>query len=329
MSRFSLSFETLEEEYCTAFGTAKEEMKQYFHHWRKEVFEKRIRDNIDTILEAGKAENYLRGLVWNLGKYYKESDFITAGEYLKKAASIPNDKRSAKRIREFQIAHDHAYMTYKAITAPDSRKITAAKELLDFRRKHLKDFRGNSMNQTFWFEILAGDITGIKAVHDFKDYKDAIPAPAKWHFRTDDKNTGIKEKIYTLPASGFEKWATLPVGMFWENVEKGTVPDSLYNKLKNYNGLAWYATRLEIPETFKGKKVFLHFGAVDEACTVFVNGKKAGDHPFIEKWDWKTPFAIDITDKIDYSKKYQTVFALVEDKSGVGGIWRKVWLVTK
>ncbi|MBO5760511.1 MAG: DUF4838 domain-containing protein [Lentisphaeria bacterium] len=325
----SLSFEQLEDEYCSAFGAAKEEMKNYFRHWRKEVFEKRIKDNLNSILEAGKADNYMRGLVWNLGKYYKESDFITAGEYLKKAASLPNDKRSAKRIKEFQTAHDHAFVTYKAITAPDDKKIAAAKALLDFRRKYLKDLRGNDMSQIFWFEVLAGDITGIKAVHDFKDYKDAIPAPAEWHFALDAKNTGMKNKIYTLPPEKFEKWEKIPVGIFWENAPKGKVTEALYNKLKDYNGLAWYAIRLAVPANMKGKKVFLHFGAVDEACTVFVNGKKAGAHPFINKWDWKTPFTIEITANIDYSKKYQNIFVQVEDKSGVGGIWRKVWLVTK
>ena len=325
----SLAFETLEDEYCTAFGTAKEEMKQYFRYWRNEVFEKRIKNNIPAILEAGKADNYLRGLVWNLGQYYKESDFANAGKFLKQASAKKNDPRSAKRVKEFAVAHEHALMAYRAITAPDSTKLSAAKNLLDFRRKHLKDFRGISMNQTFWVEVTYGDITGVKAVHDFKDYKDAIPTPAKWHFMLDEKGTGVKNKIHTLPGEKFEKWEKLPVGMFWENVEKGSVSDSLYKKLKNYNGKAYYAVRMQIPESFKGRKVLLHFGAVDENCTLYVNGKKAGEHLFVNKYDWKTPFAIDITDKIDFTKKYQDIMAMVEDKAGVGGIWRKVWLVAK
>ncbi len=40
----------------------------------------------------------------------------------------------------------------------------------------------------------------------------------------------------------------------------------------------WYKKAFEIPAGFAGKRILLHFDAVDWQCKVFINGKKAGDH---------------------------------------------------
>lgn len=40
----------------------------------------------------------------------------------------------------------------------------------------------------------------------------------------------------------------------------------------------WYRRALQIPASWKGKQVILHFGAVDHDATIFVNGQKVGSH---------------------------------------------------
>ncbi|MGC8668715.1 MAG: glycoside hydrolase family 2 protein [Chthonomonadales bacterium] len=40
----------------------------------------------------------------------------------------------------------------------------------------------------------------------------------------------------------------------------------------------WYRRTFQVPRTFKGKRVLLHFGAVDWEATVIVNGHEAGVH---------------------------------------------------
>ncbi|GEP89829.1 beta-galactosidase [Chitinophaga terrae (ex Kim and Jung 2007)] len=52
----------------------------------------------------------------------------------------------------------------------------------------------------------------------------------------------------------------------------------------------WYNTTWTIPSSMKGKKILLHFGAVDWRTTVYVNGKEAGSHE-----GGFDPFTIDIT----------------------------------
>jgi len=75
--------------------------------------------------------------------------------------------------------------------------------------------------------------------------------------------------------------------------------------------------------------VFLIFGAVDESCWIYVNGKKAGEHLFKNSDDWKTPFIIRIDREFDNSKEWQDIVIRVEDKSGMGGIYKSVWLAVE
>jgi beta-galactosidase len=58
----------------------------------------------------------------------------------------------------------------------------------------------------------------------------------------------------------------------------------------DYNPVGSYRTYFEIPESWAGRQVFLHFGAVKSAMYVWVNGEKVG---YSE--DGKTPSEFDIT----------------------------------
>ena len=40
----------------------------------------------------------------------------------------------------------------------------------------------------------------------------------------------------------------------------------------------WYRRNFEIPAAWKGKRILLHFDAIDHNATVFINGQKAGSH---------------------------------------------------
>ena len=100
----------------------------------------------------------------------------------------------------------------------------------------------------------------------------------------------------------------------------------------------WYSrtVTLAIP---RNKRALLHFGAVDQNCTVYCNGKKAGNH---EGGYW--PFCFDVTELLQSGDNLFTVS--VTDASNVSneaygkqslkrggiwytaqsGIWQTVWL---
>lgn len=102
----------------------------------------------------------------------------------------------------------------------------------------------------------------------------------------------------------------------------------------------WYKTTFTAPKNLKGKRLLLHFGAVDWEADVAVNGKSVGNHK-----GGYDPFTFDITDQLNKSGA-QELTVRVWDPSDDGpqprgkqikkphgiwytpvtGIWQTVWL---
>lgn len=101
----------------------------------------------------------------------------------------------------------------------------------------------------------------------------------------------------------------------------------------------WYHRQVLIPAQFSGKRLLLHFGAVDQAATVWVNDRQAGSHV-----GGYLPFSLDITDLIENGAA-DIVVRVTDDteKSGLtrgkqrtkrggiwytpqSGIWQTVWM---
>ena len=101
----------------------------------------------------------------------------------------------------------------------------------------------------------------------------------------------------------------------------------------------WYHHSVEIPSGWKGRRILLHFGAVDYVTIVMVNGKEVGRHR-----GGFDPFSIDITDALKDGKNDLLVTVADPTDSGaqprgkqvskpggiwytpVSGIWQTVWL---
>ncbi|MDR2953524.1 MAG: beta-glycosidase [Prevotella sp.] len=127
--------------------------------------------------------------------------------------------------------------------------------------------------------------------------------------------------------------------VFKSNPEKILVPfvpesDLSGIKRKDETNL-WYKRNITIPEKWKGKRVLLHFGAVDRIATIFVNNKKVGSHT-----GGYTNFSFDITDYLKSGANTLIVGAYdpndgkaASGKNGPhgdytfsSGIWQTVWL---
>ena len=59
-----------------------------------------------------------------------------------------------------------------------------------------------------------------------------------------------------------------------------------------------YERVFKVPEKWKGRRVFLHFGAVDYECKVFINHQMAGQHV-----GGQTSFSFDITDLLTWQEE--------------------------
>lgn len=328
----SKPFEKWENEYYSAFGPAAEDVKKYYQYWRNEVWEKRLAPDFNEIAEKGKYHNFVRGLMWNLSKYYTAADFDKTDEILKKAAGNKLTEIEKKRLDRLLLSNQHSRLVFNAITTKEPERFKYSKELFSFRLKHKDD-----LNLT-WLRLIeneerAGDITGICTAAQLEKF--ALPwiqTPLFWYFKMDPDNKGLSEEWQKKNLDDMKKeWLLFPINNFWESPgqQYKNVPAELRAKLKSYDGIGWYAQTIEVPADWKNRKVYLFFGAVDESCWVYVNGTYAGEHVFVKPDDWSTPFAIRIDQQVDWTTPVQTVAVRVEDKSGSGGIWKRIWLVSE
>jgi hypothetical protein len=102
----------------------------------------------------------------------------------------------------------------------------------------------------------------------------------------------------------------------------------------------WYRRTFEVPATWAGKRILLHFGAVDWHATVSVNGKEVGSHK-----GGYDPFSFDITEALTGSGQQELTVSVLDPTSSstqprgkqvnrpegiwytpTTGIWQTVWL---
>ena len=118
-------------------------------------------------------------------------------------------------------------------------------------------------------------------------------------------------------------------------------PESALSGIERTHGKKeklYYRRYFSLPSGFIKKKLLIHFGAVDQCCEVFINGKPVGSHE-----GGYIPFSFDITDLIRDGENELTVVAKdtlsslypygkQRKKRGgmwyteVSGIWQTVWL---
>lgn len=326
-------FDHWAEQYYSAFGDAAPEVREYFEYWRNEVWNKRLCPNIVKICELGGAGDFKRGLFWSLDKYYDPSDFDKTDGILDRAAKRKLTPLEAKRLKQLRLANEHARLTYEAVVAEPYDKPELAETLMAFRKEH-KDELPLIWPAVFAFEKGNGDLTGMEIKDEMKDYlKPWYQTDLFWKFQLDPKDVGLKEKWQEKTWDELSNWHNFRTDRTWENQfafdETPNLPDDVAKTITDYDGIGWYATRVKIPAELKGRNIFLRFGAVDESCWVYVNGKLAGEHIYKNTNDWKTPFEIQLNDFIDWDREWQMVVVRVEDKGGLGGVWRPVWLVSK
>ena len=323
----SRSFQYWFDEYCSAFGDAAPEAAAYYNYWRKEIFDKRLFPNRQKIAEKGRYGNFRRGLMWDLPKYYSEKDFDITDTILKKALKKKLTPGQKARVERLLKSNYHSRLTFRAVAAQGDKKVAISKELLKFRTQNWDKLNMSWFN-LFQIENEFGDVAGIRQAERLKDFDKGFTLPLVWYFSPDTEKVGEKEKWQNKTMREIVNcWDRVRVDTGWEN-QKG-LHSGLQKLLAKYDGVGYYALALRIPKDWKGKKISLLFGAVDESAWVYVNGKLCGTHIYKDPDDWQTPFAVSVDQAVDWSKKEQTLVVRVEDNGGQGGIWRPVMLVCR
>ena len=151
-----------------------------------------------------------------------------------------------------------------------------------------------------------------------------------WDFVLDPSDSG--EERGFVRGEGFDKKILVPFA--------AESPLSGIGNL-DFMTAVWYKRTFVLPESWKEKRVLLHFEACDYKTTVWINLKKAGEHE-----GGYTPFSFDVTDFLSSGENLLVVKAYDDVRSGLQpagkqsqrlhsysclyrrttGIWQTVWL---
>jgi len=130
-----------------------------------------------------------------------------------------------------------------------------------------------------------------------------------------------------------------PAGEYRDRILVPFPPESALSGIQRHDDQMWYRTVFELPSNWGGQRVLLHFGAVDQIATVWVNNQQVAHHE-----GGYTEFSADITGALRPGVQQLTV--RVEDRNeanpfpvgkqrnrpeglfytGASGIWQTVWL---
>lgn len=142
----------------------------------------------------------------------------------------------------------------------------------------------------------------------------------EWNFRFDKENEGEGLSWFSNPGTSDLK---ILVPFSWGSRLSG-VPDSA--------DIAWYSREFSVPPDWRGKKVFLIFGASDWKTRVWLDGIFIGEYQ-----GGYTPFEFDLTSYLKYGERHKLVVKVddsplsfkLDGKQGYGeakGIWQTVYL---
>lgn len=114
-----------------------------------------------------------------------------------------------------------------------------------------------------------------------------------WEFERDDARVGVQKKFFERPSLA-------------EKINVPFCPESKLSGLgyTDFMNAVWYRRTFTLPASFAGKRVLLHFGAVDYEAHIYLNGKEVGAHK-----GGYTPFTIEITDALSAGENVLVVYA--------------------
>ena len=174
--------------------------------------------------------------------------------------------------------------------------------------------------------------TPIRTEHPRPDRvrQDWLTLNGSWDFAFDQHKVGRKDRWY----QSFPAHVSIEVPFAYQSELSGV-------ENKEHCDVVWYRRAFTVPETMAGKRVLLHFGAVDYLADVWLDGQYLGGHE-----GGYTPFEFDVTDLTQPGGQH-TLTVRCEDRldfdqprgkqsfrpepfecwyTPVTGIWQSVWL---
>jgi len=148
-----------------------------------------------------------------------------------------------------------------------------------------------------------------------------IPLGHSAWFHLDPDNRGIAEK-WQSPNFDDSAWQKIIVPGAWEKTPylKDFGPPDPPAAAPDYNGIAYYRFKVNIPDYLKGKECVLQLGVVDDFDNVYVNGVRVGGLGKSFPNTWATNRAYRVPESAIRYGADNVIAVRVEDESGDGGI---------
>ena len=319
-----LSKDEIFSEYFRAFGPAEKEIREY-HAYLKQIAKTAGNIKVKNFLGlnyAGYASHFL-----GMSAIYTENVLDRCMNLLDKAsAKTKKDSTEYRRVEFLKNGIRHAKLNSRAaaeyIKFKKSGNIqpfaNALNELDSYRASIEVDF-GCDFGFLLGCENYAWNREAIKL------QSTGIPLGSKWLIKFDPGKTGEKAG-YFKPDCNTDGWTPIQVGKYYNSQE----PNLSWIKKTgtDYTGVCWYKTAFRYIPRKGERNVKIAFGAVDEACKVYLNGKLLLDRPYPYKGDsksWEKPFEIDITEHLKKDSK-NDLTVMVINNNGPGGLFRPVYL---
>lgn len=146
---------------------------------------------------------------------------------------------------------------------------------------------------------------------EFRRANDVIDLPDVWRFRREENER--TSAAWADPEYDDADWGTVRVDSQWWEQMTSDPP------LENCR--AWVRVRFDAPASFRGRRVMLRFGALDEEGWIYVNGRLVHRRQQ-EGENWDQPFEVEITDAVRCGER--NLLAVRAQAGGtLGGVWRR------
>lgn len=323
-------YESLRADYLErGFGPAAEEMSEYYQFFEDLQYQ---------TLERLEGLNR-RQVTRRQPEVYNEQVLAEANALLEAAERAASESEAIYRDRiafvrtglaflEAQVAVVEAMSELRLARGGEMReRIRAALDAYEAKQALLEECFGSFAISAihYWAEVENRRLTDFLGPLDemylalLEDREGVVDLPVEWDFRLDPSSVG-EDRQWHLDESDAQ-WDRLTITSWWGDQLEPDDQDAA--EMREYHGDAWYRTWFDKPTLADAEQLWLHFGAIDESCWVYVNGALVGEQVFDRDVDpdaWNKPRRFDITEHVREGENLLTV--KVQALGGEGGIWR-------
>jgi sialate O-acetylesterase len=178
-----------------------------------------------------------------------------------------------------------------------------------------------------WGGTVAEAWTSEKTLRDMGDFDEALDAleqerqnpgylkekhdqaTQRWWRALEQADPGSGAGQWMSPGCDDSGWKVMSVPTAWESED-----------LRDFDGVVWLRTEIELPETWVGRQLVLELGPIDDIDTTWVNGTKVGGLEQPNRWHVSRKHAV----PADVAKAGRNTIAVrVCDMGRRGGIYGK------